>query len=165
MLKVSTSGGALLKADPLAGVSLGGTLAVTNIAVDLTTKRIYASITGNFTGVANNTYAAYDNTEITTKDNFYLWDYASLTGPTVVNAAGTYTNAITGLTITTDGYKHFVSALRLYELGASTLQGVTNFGSINSTINVSAVPEPSTYAMALAGLALVGVAARRARKA
>ena len=83
----------------------------------------------------------------------------------MVNAAGTYTNAITGLTITTDGYKHFVSALRLYELGASTLQGVTNFGSINSTINVSAVPEPSTYAMALAGLALVGVAARRARKA
>jgi hypothetical protein len=36
-------------------------------------------------------------------------------------------------------------------------------GKIDSLVNVTAVPEPSTYAMLLAGLALVGARARRSR--
>lgn len=37
-------------------------------------------------------------------------------------------------------------------------------GSYNGTLNVSAVPEPETYGMLLAGLGLVGFAARRKAK-
>ena len=169
VVTVATAGGATMTATPLAGVTLGGTLSVTNLSVDLTNKRIYASITGNFTGVAGNTYAAYDNTEITTKNNFYLWNFASITGPTTLTGAGTYTNSITGLSITTDGYKHFVSTLRLYDLGASTLLGVSDYGSIASNITVTAaatpaIPEPSTYALMGLGLAGIAVAARRRAK-
>ncbi|HEX8614636.1 MAG TPA: FxDxF family PEP-CTERM protein [Telluria sp.] len=36
-------------------------------------------------------------------------------------------------------------------------------GKIDTLVNVTAVPEPSTYAMLLAGLALVGARARRSR--
>ncbi|HIV70205.1 MAG TPA: hypothetical protein H9903_04665 [Candidatus Aquabacterium excrementipullorum] len=171
VLSVATAGGATMTASPLAGVSLGGTLSVTNITVDLSNKRIYASITGNFTGVANNTYAAYDNTDITTKNNFYLWNFANITGPTTLTAYGA-SNQITGLTITTDGYKHLVSALRLYELGATTLQSVTDYGSIASVIPSSVLddgpatnlPEPSTYAMSALGLAMIAAARRFNRK-
>ncbi|WP_199758654.1 PEP-CTERM sorting domain-containing protein [Aquabacterium soli] len=165
VLSVDTTGGALQTANILEGVSLGGTLSVANLSVDLTNKKIFASITGDFRGVATGEAAPYGSEVLTTKDNFHLWNFASISGPTTLNGAGTYANTISGLTITADGFKHFVSALRLVDLGVSTLQGVTDYGTISSTINVSAVPEPSTYAMAIAGLALVGVAARRARKA
>jgi hypothetical protein len=165
VLNVDTTGGALQTAALQEGVSLGGTLGVTNISVDLTNKKIFASITGDFRGVATKEAAPYGSEVITTINDFHLWNFASITGPTTLNGAGTYANTISGLTITTAGFDHFVSALRLVELGVSTLANVTDYGTISSTINVSAVPEPSTYAMAIAGLALVGVAARRARKA
>ena len=164
-LVVATAGGARMVAPAGVNISLGGTLDVTNLAVDLTNKRIYASITGNFSGVGTPAgIAPVNNTNITTIDNFHLWNFANISGPTQLAGAGVYENSITGLTITTSGYQHFVSALRLYSTGAATLTTVTDFGSIDSAITV-AVPEPSTYAMAIAGLALVGVAARRARKA
>ncbi len=173
VLSVATAGGATMVAPKAAGISSGGTLSVSNLNVDLTTQRVYASITGNFSGAA--TFNTATNTlgkagtadaPITTLDNFYLWDYSALSGPTTVTGAGSYTNVISGLTITEQGFAHFVSALRLGNTGINALKAVSDFGQINSTINVTpAVPEPSTYAMAITGLLLVGVAARRARKA
>jgi hypothetical protein len=168
VLTVSTAGGALQTAPKLSGVSLGGTLEVKNLAVDLTNKRIYASLTGNFTGVATGA-AGTAGGAITTVDNFYLWNFASITGPTTVTGAGTYNNTISGLTITSEGFKYFVSALRLVNTGVSTLTTVTDYGSITSTINVTAnstpaVPEPSTYALMGLGLAGIAVAARRRAK-
>jgi hypothetical protein len=38
---------------------------------------------------------------------------------------------------------------------------VVNFIGVNGSVNVAAVPEAETYAMMLAGLGLVGFAARR----
>ena len=159
VLGVGTTGGALITAPASDFVSAGGTLSVTNINVDLATKRIYASITGDFTGAA----AGVPGTgAISTLDNFYLWDYATISGATAVTGEGTFNTTLGGLKITNDGYKHFVSALRLGLFGTTALQAVTDFGAINSTITVTAaVPEPSTYALAIAGLAMVGVAARR----
>ena len=164
VLNVATAGGAIQTAGVLEGVSLGGSLSVTNLSVDLSNKRIYASITGDFRGAAAGEAAPYGSDEITTINDFHLWNFANISGPTSLQGAGSYSNSITGLTITQSGFNHFVSALRLVDLGVSTLANVTDYGTINSTINVAAVPEPSTYAMAIAGLALVGVAARRARK-
>jgi hypothetical protein len=165
VLTVNTAGGATQTAGILEGVSLGGSLSVTNLSVDLTNQRIYASITGDFRGAAAGEAAPFGSDEITTINNFHLWNFANISGPTTLQGAGSYSNSITGLTITQSGFNHFVSALRLVDLGVTTLANVTDYGTINSTINVTpAVPEPSTYAMAIAGLALVGVAARRARK-
>src|SRR6218665_1306060 len=49
---IRTTGGVLLQTPALAGVSYGGSFAIQNMAIDLSNKRVYASITGNFTGVA-----------------------------------------------------------------------------------------------------------------
>ncbi|NRR30537.1 PEP-CTERM sorting domain-containing protein [Oxalobacteraceae bacterium] len=43
-------------------------------------------------------------------------------------------------------------------------QGGDNVGALLDNVSITAVPEPGTYAMLLAGLAAVGVAARRRRQ-
>lgn len=165
VLSAGSAGGAVLTAPKLSGISTGGSVTVANLSVDLVAKRVYADITGNFSGVKG--------AAATTLTNFHLWDYATLTGPTNVQVgAGSYTDVISGLTITADGLSKFSSALFLLETGRNTLATVTDFGTITSTIVASGtlvmptpeVPEPGTWAMmtlGVAGLALV--ARRRAR--
>ena len=148
----ATTGGATQTGKTLRNVSTaGGFITVENINVDMTTKAIYATITG-----ANG---------VGTLSNFHLWDAASITGATSYSGApGVYTTNISGLKITTDGFAKFAQAMSLTGIGLTALQGVQDYGSISSVVNVTAVPEPSTYA--LMGLGLVGislVARRRAK--
>jgi hypothetical protein len=164
VLAAGSQGGAILTIAPLAGVSTGGSVTVANLSVDLTQKRVYADLTGNFSGV--------DGAAATTLQHFHLWDYASLTGPTNVQVgAGSYTNVISGLKITQEGLANFSAALGLVELGLSTIQGVSDYGSITSTIVAQGtlvmpeVPEPGTWAMMGLGLVGVAAAARRRRAA
>ncbi|HIV71648.1 MAG TPA: PEP-CTERM sorting domain-containing protein [Candidatus Aquabacterium excrementipullorum] len=164
VLAAGSRGGATLTIAPLAGVSTGGSITVANLSVDLTQKRVYADLTGNFSGVSG--------ASATTLQNFYLWDFASLTGPTNVQVgAGSYTNVISGLKITQAGLNNFASALGLIDLGLSTIKGVSDYGSITSTIVAQgtlvmpSVPEPGTWAMMGLGFAGMALAARRRRRA
>jgi hypothetical protein len=68
------------------------------------------------------------------------------------------------LSITTAGFNVFTQSLGLLTLGVGALQTVDDFGTITSTINVSAVPEPSVYALMGVGLVAVGLVSRRRTK-
>lgn len=141
VLRVATAGGMSLTAPVVKSVSSGGSLTVTDLAADLSSKTIYATIIGgNGVGTIN---------------NFALWNFATLTGGTKIEGPGTYNNSITGLTLTTDGFSKFSQALGLLSLGKAAMQGITDYGAIQSTIVATAVPEPSSYA--LMGLGLVGL--------
>lgn len=162
VLSAGSLGGAVLSIAPLPGVSTGGSVTVANLSVDLTQKRVYADLTGNFSGVMG--------ASATTLQHFHLWDYSSLTGPTNVQVgAGSYTNVISGLKITQEGLANFSAALGLVELGLSTIQGVSDYGSITSTIVAQGslitpqVPEPGTWALMGLGLTGIALAARRRR--
>ncbi len=156
VLAAGTSGGALQTAPKTKAVSNGGTLAVTDLRVDLVAKKVYGTLIGaNGYGTVN-----FDGT-----NGKYLWDIASITGATAVAGPGTYTTNISGLAITADAKAGFITSLGLLKNAVVVLDSVKDYGTITSVIVATpAVPEPSTYA--LMGLGLVGlslVARRRAK--
>jgi hypothetical protein len=131
------------------GFAYGGTLSISNISIDASSQRVYASITGNFLGVPGKTFAPISSTSVSTVDNFHLFDYADSSTPLTFS----------GLTLTQDGQDHFISALRLYSTGANWLRIIGNHGDLA----ITPVPEPSTWGLMLAGMGVL-VAAQRVRR-
>jgi len=167
--QVGTSGGAtqtLTEAGVDAGVANGtGFITITDLRVDLVNQDVYATLIGD-NGVG-------------TLTNQKVWHFASISGPTtfdldaIIAAGGTITvnNTLSNLQIYDEALAILVQATNLNaDLGAPALAGVNNgangFGSITSsiTISVSAVPEPSAYAMMGVGLVGIGLFARRRRE-
>lgn len=152
---VATAGGATQTSPVLKGVSTGGTLTVADLNVDLINNKIFATVIG-----ANG---------VGTLSNFYLWDIVNPRAADTFAAGTNVLNQVSGLSITADGFTVFSKSLGLDKLGVGALRTVTDFGTITTTVNASAVltppavPEPSTYA--LMGLGLVGVAAVARRRA
>ncbi len=149
---VGSIGGATLTAFDDGATTTGGFLSIQNISADLTTKTIYADVTGG-NGVAAQRLA--------------MWNYSAVTGQTAFPAVVGTTNSInsvTGLTITTTAFDYFATSLGLTDFGKTAMGGIKDYGKFDTNISVDvarAVPEPSTYA--LMGLGLVGIAFARRR--
>ena len=145
------------------GATLGaGSLSVSNIRVDLQTKKVFADIQG-----ANGVGAL---------DDYHLWSFAAQSDPLVLTRDGFLTPGYTyssnqvstsGLFASTAALDMIQKALNLNNVGRSALNsmndptrnGAGGFGYLTMT----AVPEPSAIALAVAGLLAAGLLGRLRR--
>lgn len=150
---VQTSGGVTLTSANVDHVSFGGSISISDLNIDLDTKRIYATLRGDFSGAATQEAGQGGPSRVETVQNFHLFDYQIVTGSTALDIGAESNFTLSGLVITNSGYGHFVSALRLTTLGPMVLRDVADYGVI--TTSITAVPEPSAYSLAFVGGVLI----------
>ncbi|MFT3859268.1 MAG: PEP-CTERM sorting domain-containing protein [Aquabacterium sp.] len=133
--------------------SRGGSISLSNLHVDAVRQQVFADVVGgNDVGsisqlaVWNFSPISYGNQEVVPTCTTYGGCHAIVS----VN------NKIGNLTLTQEGFEVFSRSLNLTDLGKSALASVDSFGTITTS-----VPEPSSWALAVAGMLGIGVMKRR----
>ena len=150
--------------------SVGGTLANAGTVAPGTTRPATLSLSGNYAQTAAGTFAV-DLESLTSSDLFNITGTASLAGTLALSCFASCSYAVGDVITILDS----VGNLNGTFSGGLTLSGFAS-GAFNViydtaadrvqlvvTQAVTAVPEPQTYALLLAGLAVVGRLARRSR--
>lgn len=165
LLASTLSGSFTLSVSPQLAMASGGSVTVSNLAIDVATKRVTADLAGHrdaYRGTAGEDF---------TLAGVALWSFSQLAGPASFNPAAITRGpdgaslavySVSGLTLTADGLEAFTRGLGLQSFGAAALTG-QNLGSLSLDLHyghsVAAVPEPSAWAMM--GIGLVGLALTR----
>ncbi|TAK91106.1 MAG: hypothetical protein EPO09_16430 [Aquabacterium sp.] len=110
------------------GLTTGGSITISDLQVDLATKRVLATVTG-----ANG---------VGTLTNFALWNFNTVEGsttviPSMLNTTAITTFKVSGLQLTTDGFNTITTALALGNIGKSALRSIADFGSVSTTVTAT----------------------------
>lgn len=127
-LSASSAGGMTWTVPFRRGLTTGGSISISDLQVDLATKRVLATVTG-----ANG---------VGTLVNYALWNFNTVEGSDTVIPSMPGTTAITtfkvsGLQLTTDGIAKITTALALSNLGQSALKSILDFGSVSTTVTAT----------------------------
>lgn len=126
-----------------------GQVVLSNLSVDPGAKVVYGDVTG---------------ASGTEPQHIALFSMASIVGDLGFNGAGDYSVTASTLRATPLGIQLISDALALNGLAGSALRDLENWGSLQANFHVSAVPEPSRFALLALGFGAVAGAARRRRR-
>jgi len=133
-----------------------GVIASNNTAAEFTSNNTFASATLGFTLNSLDLYAGKNNTVVTiTGTRVDGSQTTAWVSPNALKPAGSFASYVFDPLVFT----------HLKSVKISTTQGNLAFDNISVTAVAAPVPEPSSYALLLAGLGVVGVMARRRSKA
>lgn len=189
VLTVESAGGTRQTGTRINGTLIGGRADVTNLRFDLANKVVYADLAGRSNGIGTRPAVDYvlNNTAVWTFEtvtgltNFPV-DTGNFADFAAAMAASSYevgTNpgggyyfrtetVISRLRVTEAGFDFFKNALWLNSTGIDNFRRVNEdfggWGSISVKMVITAVPEPSTWGLALAGLLVAGAAAARQQR-
>lgn len=131
MNTIVSTGGLTATVPVQRGLSSGGSLTLTDLDVDLVSKKVFATVVGA-NGVGTLTHIA-------------VWNIASVAGSTTVDTTpgGTAVSQlqVSGLSLTTGALDTIAKSLGLLNIGKIAVSSVSDFGSLAITLNSVPVAE------------------------